>query len=184
MILFRSRLYREEILRWSLMAALFLWAVTGTVWGLSRSEKFVLIAMTDQGARLVKTSDDESLRDESLKFLKAFVALYLNFDPGSYDANVGQAADMMSSDLWGRLKERLFEVSQKMKSQPLSQSAVIESVDAISANEFEVLVRLKVRQKLEASNGTLKLRLSLREKPRTEANPWRFEIVELKDELL
>lgn len=184
MILFKSRLYREELLRWSLMVVLLLWALTSTIWGFSRSEKLVLIAMTDQGARLVKASDDESLRDESLKFLKAFVALYLNFEPATYDANVGQAADLMSSDLWDRVKERLFEVSRKMKTQPLTQSAVIESVDAISENEFEVLVALKIRQKLEESKGTLKLRLSLREKPRTENNPWRFEIVEVKDELL
>jgi hypothetical protein len=184
MILFKSRLYREEILRWLLMGALFFWAVTSTVWGFSRSEKLVLIAMTEHGARLVSASDDESLREESLKFLKAFVVLYLNYEPATYDANVGQAADLMSSDLWGRLKEHLLGVSQKMKAQPLSQSAVIETIDAISQTEFEVIVTLKVRQKLEESKGTLKLRISLREKPRTEGNPWRFEIVELKDELL
>lgn len=184
MILFKSRLYREEIYRWVLVFSLFLWGLGSTIIAVSRSDKLMLISISDHGARLIQSEDDEALRDEAVKFIQQFVGSYLNFDSNSYSATIGQASDLMSEELWSRNQQKYKEIDQRMKSQPLSQTATIESIDAVSPNEFEVIALLRVRQKIEESTGRLKLRMSLRSKARNEANPWRFEIVELKDELL
>lgn len=184
MILFKSRLYREEILRWSLLVCLLGWAVTSTAWAWSKQEKTLLLGFDENGARVITDGRDVLLRDESLKFIKTFVSLYLNFDAANHKDQIGKAADLMSKDLWERSKEKLSEVNQKLKIEPLAQTAEIESIDLVGPDIFEVRLSVVIRQRLVENRVQLKMTLGIARRERTESNPWYYEVKELKDELL
>lgn len=184
MILFKSRLYREELLRWSLIFCLLGWAVTSTAWAWSKEEKTLLLGFDENGARIITDSKDVLLRDESMKFIKTFVSLFLNYDAQNHKDQIGKAADLMSKELWDRSKDKLSEVNQKLKDQPLSQSAEIESIDLIGENLFEVRINVIVRQRLGENRAQVKMTIGLGKRERTETNPWFFEVKEMKDELL
>lgn len=184
MILFKSRLYREELLRWSLMLVLLAWGLTSTLWAASKSREVILIGFDDSGARLVTDAKDRLLEEEAAKFIQAFVGSYLNFDAGTHQAQIGKAADLMSSELWSRQQAKLLEVNQRLQKEALEQRGEIESIDMTGDRVFEVLVAIRIKQRATASAARVKLTLELSAKERTPANPWAFEIKELRDEVL
>lgn len=184
MILFKSRLYREEILRWSLLLALFAWGLTSTLWAASKSREVILIGFDDGGARLVTDAKDRLLQDESAKLIQTFVSHYLNFDAATHQAQVGKAADLMSAELWQRQQGKLLEVNRRLQKEPLEQEAEIESIDMTGDRLFEVLAVVRIKQRAVASIARVKLTIELAPKERSPSSPWAFEIKELRDEVL
>lgn len=184
MILFKSRLYREEFLRWGLMLALLAWGLTSTLWAASKSREVVLIGFDDNGARLVTDAKDRLLQEEAAKLIRSFVSSYLNFEASTHQAQIGKAADLMSAELWGRLQSKLLEVNRRLQSEPLSQIAEVESIDMTGEGVFEVLAAVRIKQRATTSIARVKLTIELGAKERTPGNPWAFEIKELRDEVL
>lgn len=184
MILFKSRLYREEFYRWLLIAALISWAITSTIWALSKTQKTVLIGIDENGTRLITDNKDLLLKSESLKMIQEFLKLYLNFDQNTHKENIGRAADLMASSLWEQQKGKLFEIGEKLKREPLLQTSETESIDLVGENTFEVIANIKILNRAVESKARIKMVLVLQKHERSNVNPWAFEIKELRDETL
>ena len=180
----KSQLYREEFLRWSLVVALTLWGLAATAWALSKKRETLLIAISDAGARVIANSDDMALKAEATEFLKIFLEHYFNYSEVNHRQQIGKAADLMSAELWDRLKAKLLEVNERLKSQPLVQRSEIESIDQIGEATFESVLQIGVRSRMNGSKARLKVTVEVRRRARTRENPWALEVVEIKDELL
>ena len=48
--LFKSRFYREELLRWILIVAVTLWALSATFIAVTRRDKTIVIAVSDDSS--------------------------------------------------------------------------------------------------------------------------------------
>ncbi len=184
MNLLKSPLYREEILRWSLIGALAFWGLSSTIWAVTKTQTTLLIAIDDNGARLVTDEHDHLIKAEAVNFIKTFIGFYLNFDSVSHRLQIGKAADLMSSELWERSKLKLFEIDKRLKVEPLSQVSEIQSIDVIRENTYEVIALVHINHRASDSKLPLKLTIELSSRNRTQENPWAFEIKELKDEAL
>ena len=184
MIFLKSRLYREEFLRWSLVGCLMLWAITATSFAFSKKKETLLISISESGARIVVASDDIALKTEAAEFLKTFLGFYFNFSEVNHRQQIGKAADLMSVELWDRLKGKLLEVDERLKVQPLTQIAEIESIDQIGDATFESVLMIGVRTRVNESKAKLKVTVQVKRRARTRENPWSFEVTEIKDELL
>lgn len=184
MILLKSRLYREEILRWILIVVLALWATSATVWALSVKREIILIGLDETGARLITDKKDKLLEAEALAFIQAFAKHYLNYNESTFDTEMGLASDFLSADLWERKKADLVSLREKLKREPLTQNGEIESIDLTGELQYEVVTQVRIRRRLVEANVRLRLRLSLERRERSTSNQWAYEIKEMQDESL
>ncbi|MBC7429997.1 MAG: hypothetical protein H7336_15390 [Bacteriovorax sp.] len=184
MIIFKSKLYREEITYWGLIAMLSLWSVTTTFFAVRNTQKTIIIGIDEAGARVISDSKDRLLQVELKQFLKYFLDQYYTYSQDTFTERVGLATELMSSDLWDREKSKLSSLKTKLEQMPLSQFSELESIDLIDKNRVEAILRLKIKSRLNEQLTRLKVTLDFKRQERTESNPWNFQIVELSDAVL
>lgn len=183
-LIFKSKLLREEIKHWLLMGCLCLWALTATVYALSKSEKVILIGVDDVGARLITEDKDRLLQSELKNFLKAFFESYYVYDEKNFLQKIGNATEMMTVDLWQKNKDRLLELHQKLQKTPLSQTMEVESIDLVDQGRVEAILGISVHSRMNEQKVRLKVILEFRRNERSEKNPWGFQITELSDAVI
>ena len=69
----RSRFVREEVLRLSLIVALGLWAITATAVALLKTEKTILIGVSDDSSYVISNSNETLRRKEVVSFIRSFI---------------------------------------------------------------------------------------------------------------
>lgn len=181
MILLKSKIYREEILRWILIVTLLAWAVTATVLALRAKSETILIGLDDHGARLITDQRDRLLVTESTKLIQNFVDLYYSYNETSHKLRIGRATDLMNEELWKKLQPELAKVEEKLSKEPLTETAEIESIDQTGTNKYQVLIGLIVKQRMSERAVRLRLEIGLRQRERTGGNPFGFEIISLAE---
>lgn len=180
-LIFTSKLYREEFKHWVLILALTLWALIASVFAFRNQSKTILIGIDDIGTRVIAESSDRLLQSELKNFLNTFFDQYYTYDDKNFSDRVGKATEMMSSSLWDSVKDKLLEQNEKLKKNPLSQFAEIQSIDLIDQGRIEAILNLKIKSRLNEQTVRLKVNLEFKKVSRSEKNPWGFEVVELSD---
>lgn len=184
MILFKSKLYREEIKHWGLIAVLLLWSLLTTTHILRSENKTILIAVEDGSTRLVTDSFDRALQSEIRNFVTEFIHSYYNYNEETFSSQVGRASDLLSQSLWEQQKTKLFEIKQNLTKSSLSQKVEIASLELRENNSIEAGLTITVTSRLSEQKYKIKSKIQINKIPRSETNPWGFEITELKDETL
>ncbi len=184
MMIFKSKLYREEIKHWLLIGCLLFWAAIATVFSFRNTSKTLVIGIDEAGSRLITESSDRLLQVELKQFFKYFLDQYYTYNQDTFQERVGLATELMSVDLWEREKTKLLDIQEKLSKSPLVQFSELESLDLVDQNKVEAIVKIKIKSRM--SEQVLKLRISLnfRKHTRSEKNPWNFEITELSDAVL
>ena len=181
MIIFKSKLYREEIKHWILIVCLFSWASITTVFALRNTQKTLVIGIDEAGSRIISDSKDRLMQVELKQFLKYFLDQYYTYNQETFTERVGQATELMSRDLWEKEKDKLVEIKAKLDKSPLSQFSEIESVDLIDQNKVEASVKIKIKSRLSEQTLRLKVQINFKKQERSENNPWNYQIMELSD---
>lgn len=180
----KSKLLREEIKHWLLIFALSVWAIFATVFALRNNSKTMLIGIDESGSRLITETNDRILQNELKNFIKYFVERYYIYDEKTYADQISNASELMNSELWEIQKPKLLEIKEKLQRMPLVQLAEIESLDKVDNDKIEGVLNLTIKSKLSEHKVKLKINLRISKAPRTEQNPWGFEITELSDAVL
>lgn len=183
-MIFKSKLYREEVKHWLLIASLILWAGLASVYALKNESKTILIGIDENGSKIITDSNDRILQNELKNFLKSFLLTYYGYDEKSFSTQIELASNLMSLELWERAKPRLLEQKEKLTKFPLTQIPDIESIDMIEQGKIEAILNLSIKARLNEQKVKLKVRLSFMKAQRTELNPWGFEITEVSDVVL
>lgn len=183
-MIFKSKLYREEIKHWSLILMLFLWASVASYQAFKNKEELILISVSESQTRLITESFDPGLKNEFKNFLTEFLETYYTYDEKNFSSQMDKASNLMNLDFFELQKPKLLELQAKLQSQPLVQSAEIESIDQVEPNKIEAQVNLKVKSKLSEHNFKIKVRLALASSKRSKLNPWGFEVTEVSDDVL
>lgn len=184
MIIFKSKLYREEIKHWALIVTLIAWASLATLLALRNNNKVILIGVDESGMRLVTDSKDILVQPELRQFVQTFVNNYYTYEKSNFSERVGAAADLMTQELWEREKSKVLGIKQKLENFPLSQDSELISMDLIEKNLVEAIVNIRIKSRLSSQVVKLKLTLKLSRTERSEQNPWSYEIMELSDATL
>lgn len=184
MILFKSKLYREEIKHWGLITVLLFWGILTTIYILRTENKPIVIAVQDGGTRLVTDSFDRVLQSEIRNFVTEFIHSYYSYNEETFSEQVGRASDLLSQSLWEQQKSKLFEIKQNLVKNPLSQKVEITNLELRENNAIEAGLTITVTSRLSEQKYKIKSKIQISKIPRSEANPWGYEITELKDETL
>ena len=180
----RSRFVREEFLKWALSLALLLWAITATAWALSKTTRTVLIGVSDENSYVIAAENASLQKKELLSFAKEFLLSFYQYNPESFGTQISRAGDLMSTDCWEQHKAQLATVGERLKKEPLSQTAVVDSIEAVDDENFEAVLSLAVNRKLDTSRVKVRVSLKISKKRRSESNPWPFEILEFRDAII
>lgn len=180
----RSRFIREEVLRASLVATLLCWAITATVVALMKTEKTILIGISDDASYVISQSNETLRRKEIVSFVRGFVSNYYEFSPNNHAEKISRAGDMMASSLWESKRADLQRINERLKTEPLVQTSKVLSIDLLDDETVEVLLQIHIAKRIESIATNLKVTLKVRGHERSESNPWPFEISEVSDAVL
>lgn len=184
MLIFTSKLLRSEIKHWLLIASLLLWALVSTFFALKNNSKTILIGIEESGARIISESNDRILQNELKNYISHFIENYYSYDDQSFGDKISLASDLMTTSLWESQTPKLLELQEKLKSQPLTQFAEVESMDKIDSNKIEAVLNLTIKSKLTEHKVKVKVVILYNKTKRTEQNPWGYQIEELSDATL
>lgn len=184
MLIFTSKLYRDEIKHWLLIVLLLLWSTLATFFAFKNNSKTILIGIDNSETRIISETNDRILQNELKNFINNFVENYYSYDDQSFGDKISQSSDLMAKSLWEIQAPKLLEVQNKLKSQPLSQFAEVESMDKIDSNKVEVVLNLTIKSKLTEHKVKIKVIILYTKTKRTEQNPWGYQIEELSDATL
>lgn len=166
------------------MGIMLISLVTVSLALLQKEDKILLIAISDGDVKTISDHNDRILQSELKNFIKKFLDDYFQYSSTSYEAQISKASDLMSQNLWTQLLPELEKQKNKLKSVDLIQLAEIESIDSVSNLAFEAVLKVSVKTKLETRAFRIRVHLKLAEKKRTETNPWNYEVIEVRDELI
>lgn len=183
MIWLKSALYREEILKWSLYFALIAWAITATAYAVSKRQEVILVGFDQNGARIISEEKDRLLQGEAVLFIQAFLQGYLNFDAGTFQSQMGKAADFFSEEVWQQEQPKLLKIGARLKTDPLSQSGEILAIDKVGGGTYEIQVLIRVNRRAQVTQAKASVVVELKKRVRTTSNPWLFEISRIEERL-
>ena len=184
MLIFTSKLYRNEIKHWLLIVSLFLWATFATFFALKNNSKILLIGIEDSNTRIIAESNDRILQNELKNFIVNFVENYYSYNDQTFGEKISLSSDLMSKSLWEIQTPKLLGIQEKLKANPLAQFAEIEIMDKVDSNRVEAILNLTIKSKLQETKVKLKVNILYSKSPRTENNPWGYQIEELTDATL
>lgn len=180
----KSQLLRNEIKHWLLVTVLGIWALFASFFALKNNHQTLLIGIDESGSRLITETNDRILQNELKNFIKYFVEKFYAYDEKTFADQIGEASDLMSTDLWETQKPKLISIKEKLEKMPLVQIAEIENLDKVDNDRIEGILGLTIKSKLSEHKVKLKIILKINKSTRTEQNPWGFEITELSDVVL
>jgi len=180
----RSRFIREEVLRLSLVIVLGLWATSATLIAVLKKNETILIGVADDASYIISGSNESLRRKEIVSFVRLFVANYYEFTPTNHAEKISRAGDAMASALWESKREELKLFNERLKTEPLVQTAKVLSIDLIDEETIEVALQIQIAKRIETILTNLKVTLKVRSHQRTDSNPWPFEITEVSDAAL
>lgn len=184
MIIFKSKLYREEIKHWLLTGVLLLWGMVSTIFAIQNRKQTLLIGIDEAGSRIISDSKDRLIQVELKQFFKYFLDQYYTYNQDTFSERVGLATELMTLDLWEREKTKLIDLKDKLSKNPLSQFSEIESVDLVGQNKIEAILKIKIKSRLNEQVLKLKVTLEFKKQERSETNPWNYQITELSDAVI
>ena len=171
MIIFKSKLYREEIKHWILIVSLFSWASVATGFAVGKKEKTLIIGIDEAGTRIISDSKDRLLQVELKQFFKYFLDQYYTYNGETFTERLGLATELMSTELWESEKSKLFELKTKLDKVPINQFSELESIDLVDQNKVEAILRIKIKSRLNEQIVKLKVILNFKKQERSESNP-------------
>lgn len=178
----RSRFIREEVLRLALIVSLALWAMVATAIAILKKDQTVLIGVADDASYVISNPNESLRQKEIVSFVRTFVSHYYEFTPTNHAEKISRAGDLMAKGLWESKRTDLKIVNERLKTEPLVQTANILSIDLVESETIEIALKIQIAKRIESISTNLKVTLKVRPHGRSESNPWPFEISEIKDE--
>lgn len=180
-LIFKSKLYRESLLRAALYFCLVLWATIASTIALRKTDKTVLIGISANETKLITDTNDVILKDELRNFLRSFLLSYYSYSSETYAPQMDKASNLMSQNLWERQKDQLAKQVEALKQYPLTQSAEITNIDQLGEKSFEAQLNLRIQSKLAPKSASIRVQIKIDQVKRTELNPWGYEVTEVSD---
>lgn len=180
----KSRMYREELLRWILIVALGLWAITASVAYLRMKPQTIVIGVSDDASYLIETESKAHVAKEKVLFLSKFIDSYYAFDEKTFDMKMTRAGDFMSQDLWQIKQPEILKVKAALIASPYTQTLKVLNIDDLGEGKVEAMVLVGVTKKLTTGSARVKITMRIQDKLRDLTSAYPFEVTEFSDATL
>ena len=180
-LIFKSKLYRNEIKHWSLIVSLTATTILSSYFALNNKEKIILVGVTESESRIITDSSDRILKFELRNFIKDFLKTYYTYDNQNYLTQMEISSDLMTKDLFEKEKPKILELKNKLVTNSVDQRIEIENFDLLDDQNIEAIIKVLIQGKIDIKSVKLKVHLKFQKIPRSEQNPWGYEITEVSD---
>lgn len=131
-----------------------------------------LIAIDENGTRIVDRNTDPIFKTEAVNFVKAFVNEMYNLNPDNCDLKINQFSSLMSHELWKIEQEKLINVAQTLKRDNISFKSIIRAIDLNADGQYAVTIDLVQSTRGYDEKKIVNLTLKLVKQERTTINPY------------
>lgn len=149
-----------------------------------KSEKALIIAIDNNGTRIVSRQDDPIFETEIIQFAKMFLGLIYNFEANTFIRNVGQASGYMSIKLWEGKANEILALSKSVKDQNIALKGTIQSISALSDNSYLAVVATQESTRMQSLEKKIEVSFELSRVQRSEINPWGIEVTRYEEKIL
>ena len=171
---------KNDIILIALIGSLTLWSFFASILAFQNKTRIVLIGKVGTSYQLI--TEVEKDPEETINFIRHFLALTLNFDERSYQRHISLAGDLMTENLWKKKKSEFKEMAGFIKNKKVIQSSTILNITKIKTNQYEVKIRNYLFKKGFLTEKDKLILLSLAQNQRSYENPWSYSVanVEIK----
>lgn len=173
------RYFEKEVQVTIVITVLFLWAMTSSIYALTKSDETLLIQMNGFDTRIIEESERPPIEIEN--FLHYFVGLFYSYTSKNYEEHINRAAVLLSHDLVNEFSPKLNAMFDKVSSTPISQNSFIEKILKIKDMEYEIDLSVVRRENDNENSNNYKIRLKVDRVGRSKENPYGLKISNLKE---
>lgn len=155
---------------------LTLYSLTTSVLLLKLDPKPMVIGIDPYGTRVVTGAEDPILKAEKIAFIKQFLSKLYTYDETNFDERISQVGDLMAQSLWESKLEDFKSVSERLKSEPLSQKSVVIDLREVNDSRYEADLEVKINSRLKESGFKIRVGIELNQSPRTIVKPYPWEV--------
>lgn len=175
---------KPKLLKALLILALFSWGIFASFQALSNKKKLVLIGIDANGTRIINSNTDPLFKTELINFLHHYLSQSYNFTPENFSKTVGEATNLMAESLWKNEAQNISRLKSLVESTGLVQIARIKEISQIDQINFQALIEVEQKSRLEVQKLKIKVSIKIKSIDRDEHNPWGIEVLELREETL
>lgn len=183
---YKIYLTQSKVKEWILISVLIFSLVITFIYALSKKSETTLIAIDQNGTRVITTEDDPIFKTEIINFLRTFVSLSYNFDQDTFAENAGKYSDLLSLELWNQKKNDVVRAAENIKKEPMQLSTIIKKISKEKNKDNEDIYNVYTEQTItrrartDKVNYIVSLQVQKIDK-RTKENPYGFEITSLEE---
>jgi hypothetical protein len=185
------KLYAEMILKRNIEFILFITLsllcllLIGTNLKLILTErKPTLIAIDQNGTRIVKDFTDPIFNSEATHFLQRFLSNTYNFNRDNFMQRIGLSTSLMSDELWKSKKNSVLSLKDKIERDEISLSGTLEKITKDDTGVYHALLKVEEHSRLQTTERKIEVSIKLSTSVRSENNPWGLEVAEYEETLL
>ncbi len=160
-----------------MVLALLAYCVLTTVLLLRLDPKPLVIGIDPYGTRVVGQYGDSILKAEKENLLKRFLVYLYSYDETNFDDRISEVGEFMSVELWDRKRAEFISISNRMKTESLTQKAKITDIREIDETHFEADIELSITNRLKKAALKLRVSVELKPSPRTSSKPYPWEVI-------
>lgn len=136
-----------------------------------------LIAIDQNGTRLISRLDDPIFDTEAANFCREFVKKMYNFSPTTFKDNVGAATELLSVKLWEEKQASIVQYKEQVEKNQISLDTKITKIIKASDSLFTVFLNSSETNRFNKIDRSLKLEIEIHRVPRSESNPFGLEVI-------
>ncbi|MCC6817508.1 MAG: hypothetical protein IT245_01275 [Bacteroidia bacterium] len=141
----------------------------------------VVVKVDEYGTTVLTSSSGESLTIETENFINNFIHLFYNYSSENFDDHIDRSFAYLDTGIATKLADNLTKMSEKMKTQNITQQAFAHKIVKIKDDYFEVELTVKRMNGFDESGDTYKVYFELDRTNRTLENPYGLIISKLEE---
>ena len=136
-----------------------------------------LIAIDQNGTRLISRLDDPIFDTEAANFCREFVKKMYNFTPETFKDNVGAATELLSVRLWDEKQNSILQYKEQVEKNQISLDTKITKIIKASDSLFTVFLSSAETNRYNKIDRNLKLEIEIHRVSRSASNPFGLEVI-------
>lgn len=183
---YKILLVRKYTIEWLLIAALAFCLAITAIYAFSKKSETLIIAIDQNGTRIVTEKDDPIYKVEVMNFIRTFVSLSYNWDQETFTENAGKYSELMSLDLWNQKKSEILRVADELKKEPMQASTMITKITKDKNKDGDDIYKVYTTQTVSrrARTATLKYLFTIqvaKTAKRTKENAYGYEVTSIEE---
>jgi len=166
------------------ISLLILYAAVATVLLFRLDGEPTVIGIDQYGTRIVTSHTDPILKREKILLVRNFAEALYNFNEINFDERASSIGDWMSDDLWKQKQSEYKTLSDRLKTEPITQTGRVLDIREIDELEFEVDMDLETMSRLRRSESKVRVSIQLDGAKRDRLRPYPYEVKSYEETVL